>query len=62
MASRDGSWRRDEVPGGEEVLELMLRHDVVLAEDGGGVRFASELVRRWIVRSEVSPAVSHQDP
>lgn len=51
MALRDGSWRREEVPGGEEVLGLMLRHDVVL-EEGGEVRFASELVRRWILRSE----------
>lgn len=51
MASRDGSWRRERVPGGEDVLNLMLRHDVVLEEDGE-VRFASELVRRWIVRSE----------
>lgn len=51
MAVRPGSWSLAELNGGgvaiEETLGLLDRHDVVVREEGG-VRFASELMRRWV--------------
>ncbi|MBN2394624.1 MAG: AAA family ATPase [Anaerolineae bacterium] len=55
MAERETPWVREELvdvfPNTDldAVFALLKRHDVVL-EDEIGVRFASELLRRWIVR------------
>jgi len=50
MARREEPWTRSELTASgdaETALELLRRHDVV-AEDDQGVRFASELLRRWV--------------
>ncbi len=55
MAAREALWTRDELAAVlpainlEAVFELLHRHDIVL-EDAASVRFASELLRRWIVQ------------
>ena len=55
MAGRGEAWgwKELEAAAGGEDLEptrgLLRRHDVI-AEEGGNVRFASELMRRWVVR------------
>ena len=35
----------------EETLKLLRRHDIIL-EEKGGLRIASELTRRWIIRQK----------
>ncbi|MBN2006790.1 MAG: ATP-binding protein [Anaerolineae bacterium] len=55
MATRESPWTREELiavlPGTDldAVFVLLKRHDVVL-ENETGARFASELLRRWIVQ------------
>ena len=55
MAVRESPWTREELatvlPATDldSLFVLLKRHDVVL-EDETGVRFASELLRRWIVQ------------
>ena len=51
-----GAWTRDELADAAnqpeeqiaEILKLLIRHDVIV-DEVGGVRFASELMRRWVV-------------
>jgi hypothetical protein len=56
MASRENVWGREELAAasGEEDLEtalgLLRRHDVIVEQEGKGLRFASELMRRWVAR------------
>jgi hypothetical protein len=53
MAQRDGPWSRDELEasaaadGLDAALQLLRLHDVIVEEDGY-IRFASELMRRWV--------------
>ncbi len=55
MASRDEAWGQEEIAaaaGGEDLesaLGLLRRHDVIV-DDGARIRFASELMRRWVAR------------
>ena len=56
MAAREGHWTVDEladrpaVDGDAlaETLDLLRRHDVIVEEEDG-LRFASELMRRWVL-------------
>jgi hypothetical protein len=60
MASREEPWAIPDLGAAlgatvEEVgriIVLLRRHDVIV-EESGGIRFASELMRRWVVRSSL---------
>ena len=56
MAGRaEGGWTAAELAaatgqtrgGGQRGLDLLRRHDVIV-DEAGGVRFAAELMRRWV--------------
>jgi AAA ATPase domain len=61
MAGREEPWAIPDLAAAlgvavEEVgriMALLKRHDVIV-EEPGGIRFASELMRRWVVRSGLS--------
>jgi hypothetical protein len=36
----------------EHTVELLRRHDVIV-DEAGGVRFASELMRRWVAEYQM---------
>lgn len=61
MASREEVWTQGDlaVAAGEGDLEpalrLLRRHDVIV-EEGQGIRFASELMRRWVARQRSGQA------
>ncbi len=56
MTEREGHWTAAELAGrlaetGDalaETLDLLRRHDVIVEEEAG-LRFASELMRRWVL-------------
>jgi hypothetical protein len=56
MASRENAWGQEELAAAvgekdlEATLRLLRRHDVIIEEEGKGLRFASELMRRWVAR------------